>query len=95
LDLEKLRGQAYDGAGNTAGSIRGTAVLITAEFPLALYLHCASHSLNLAVVKSFQVTSVCNMMGVVEKVSKFFDAHPKRQTALEKAIASQHQPFQS
>ena len=65
-DITKLRGQAYDGAGNMAGRIRGTAALITAQYPLALYIHCASHSLNLAVVKSLQVTSVRNMMGIVE-----------------------------
>ena len=87
LDLTKLRSQAYDGAGNMAGSVRGTAALITAQYPLALYLHCASHSLNLAVVKSLQVTSVRNMMGVVDRVSVFFAAHPKRQRALEKSIA--------
>lgn len=34
-----------------AGTIRGTAALISARYPLALYLHCASHALNLAVVK--------------------------------------------
>ena len=28
LDLEHLRGQAYDGAGNMAGSVKGTAALI-------------------------------------------------------------------
>ena len=88
LGLNKLRGQAYDGAGNMAGSVRGTAALITAKYPLALYFHCASHCLNLAVVKSLQVTSVRNMIGVVDKTSKFFDAHPKRQKALEKAITS-------
>ena len=87
LDLTKLRGQAYDGAGNMAGSVRGTATLITAQHPLALYLHCASHSLNLAVAKSLQVNSVRNMMGVVDRVSVFFAAHPKRQRALEKSIA--------
>ena len=87
LDLTKLRSQAYDGPGNMAGSVRGTAALITAQYPLALYLHCASHSLNLAVVKSLQVTSVRNMMGVVDRVSVFFAAHPKRQRALEKSIA--------
>ena len=70
-----------------AGSIRGTAALITAQYPLALYLHCASHCLNLAVVKSLQVTSVRNMMGVVDRVYVFFDAHPKRQRALDMAIA--------
>ena len=82
----KLRGQEYDKAGNMAGSVRGPAALITAQYPLALYLHCASHSLNL-VVKSLQVTSVRNMMGVVDRVSVFFAAHPKRQRALEKSIA--------
>ena len=87
LDLTKLRGQAYDRAGNMAGSVRETAALIKAQNPLALYLHCASHLLNLAVVKSLQVTSVRNMMGVVDRVSVVFAAHPKRQRALEKSIA--------
>ena len=66
---------------------QGTAALITAQYPLALYLHCASHCLNLSVVKSLQVTSVRNMMGVVDRVYVYFAAHPKRQTALENAIA--------
>ena len=87
LDLSHLRGQAYDGAGNMAGSVNGTAALITADYPLALYLHCASHCLNLAVVSSLQVMSVPNMMSVVGRVYQFFAAHPKRQRALEKAVS--------
>ena len=87
LDLTNLRGQAYDGAGNMAGSVNGTAALIFSQYPLALYLHCASHCLNLAVVKSLQITSVRNMMGVIERVYQFFAAHPKRQTALEKTTS--------
>ena len=88
LDPINLRGQAYDGAGNMAGSVNGTAALITAQYPLALYLHCTSHCLNLAVVKSLQVTSVRNMMGVIDRAYRFFAAHPKRQRALEEAITS-------
>ena len=57
LDLHKLRGQAYDGAANMSGATRGVAALIREEYPLALYLHCASHCLNLPVVKSLQQTS--------------------------------------
>ena len=91
LDLTNLRGQAYDGAGNMAGSVNGTASLISSEYPLAIYCHCASHCLNLAVVKSLTVTSVRNMMGVIGRVYQFFAAHPKRQGALESAI-SQAQP---
>ena len=60
-----------------AGSVNGTAALISAQYPLALYLHCASHCLNLAVAKSLQITSVWNMMGVVERVYQFFATHPK------------------
>lgn len=87
LDLFNVCGQAYDGAGNMAGSINGTAVIITAQYQLAIYWHCASHCLNLAVVKSLELTSVRNMMGVVGRVYQFFAAHPKRQRALEKAIS--------
>ena len=46
LDLTNLRGQAYDGAGNMAGSVRGTAALITAEYPLAII-----HSLCISLFK--------------------------------------------
>ena len=88
LDPINLRRQAYDGAGNMAGLVNGTAALITAQYPLALYLHCTSHCLNLAVVKSLQVTSVRNMMGVINRAYQFFAAHPKRQRALEEAVSS-------
>ena len=64
LELTKLRGQAYDGAGNVAGTVRGMAGVITSQYALAVYRHCAAHCLNLAVVKSLQITSVWNMMMV-------------------------------
>ena len=88
LDPTNTRGQAYGGAGNMAGSVNGAAALITAQYPLALYLHCTSHCLNLTVVNSVQVTSVRNMMGVVGRVYQFFYAHPKRQSALEDTVLS-------
>jgi hypothetical protein len=72
LDPTNLHGQAYDGAGNMAGRINGTAARIMSSFPLALYVHCASHCLNLAVVSSLEVVAVRNMMGIVKIVSTFF-----------------------
>ena len=65
LDLSKLRGHAYDGAGNMSGSLKGTAALISKDHPLALHLHCASYSLNLAVVKCLDERSIRNMIGTV------------------------------
>ena len=71
LDLAYLRGQGYDGAGNMAGSVNGAAAVIAEDYPSALYFHCTSHCLNLAVVKSLQLTSIHNMMGVVDKYTNF------------------------
>ena len=86
LDPTKLRGQAYDGARNMSGKINGAAALISSQYPLALYVHCASHCLNLTVVSSLEEVSIRNMIGVVNRVSLFFSAHPKRQKKLEEAI---------
>ena len=86
VDLTKMRGQAYDGAGSMSGKTKGAAALISREYPLAMYLHCASHCLNLAVVKSLDEANVRNMMGVVDKVWVFFSFHPTRQRKLEEAI---------
>ena len=86
LDPSKMQGQAYDGASNMSGKTSGTAARISSVYPLALYTHCASHCLNLAVVASFQEVSVRNMIGIVNRLSVFFFAHPKRQKKLEEAI---------
>ena len=86
LDPSKMRGQAYDGASNMSGRRNGVAAKISSVYPLTLYTHCASHSLNLAVVASFEEPSVRNMIGVIHRVSTFFFAHPKRQKKLEEAI---------
>ena len=87
LDPTKMRGQAYDGAGNMAGKTNGAAALIPAQYPLALYIHCASHCLNLSVVNSLQETSIRNMI-VVNRVSIFFSAHPKCHLQLGNILSS-------
>ena len=51
----------------------------------ALYTHCASHRLNLCVVKC-SIRKISNMMQSADKVSHFFSISPKRQLALEKWI---------
>ena len=86
LDPTKLRGQAYDGAGNMSGKANGAAARISSQYLLTLYTHCASHCVNLAVVSSFDEVSVRNMIGLVNRVSAFFSAHPKRHRKLEVAI---------
>ena len=72
LDPKLLRGQGYDGASNMAGKVKGAAAIITYKHPLALYFHCASHQLNLAVMKSAQLISDKNLMGTCKKLHDFF-----------------------
>ena len=43
LDLTKLCGQAYVGAGNVAGTVRGMAGLTTSQYALALYTDTVLH----------------------------------------------------
>ena len=69
-----------------AGRVNGTAARITSSFPLALYVHCAFHCLNLAVVSSLEEVAVRNMIGIVNRVSTFFFAYPKQKRKLKEAI---------
>jgi hypothetical protein len=86
LDLNFLRGQSYDGAASMAGKCQGAAVRIQANYPKALYFHCAAHILNLCVVGACKVQSVQNMMGILKEISLFFSNSPKRQQELERQI---------
>lgn len=55
LDMTRCRGQAYDGASNMGGQYKGCAALIRERYPLAVYQHCRSHALNLAIMKTATV----------------------------------------
>ena len=69
LDPSKMRDQAYDGASNISGNVRGAAARMQSQYPLAFYSHCASHCLNLPIVASFEDHSVRNMINIVKRLS--------------------------
>ena len=77
LTLDNCRGQGYDGAGNMAGRYDGAAALIKNDYPKALYVHCASHRLNLCVTSSCKIMTIKNMMSDVKAVSDYFNSSPK------------------
>ena len=83
LEAELLSGQAYDGDGAMAGRVKGAASHITAKYPRAIYTHCASHRLNLCVVKCCSISEVNNIMQVADKIARCFSNSPKRQATLE------------
>jgi hypothetical protein len=46
-----LRGQGFDGATSMSGKLNGVQAH-KKIYPLAMYVHCSAHSLNLVVSKS-------------------------------------------
>uniref|UniRef100_A0A453QSA2 DUF4371 domain-containing protein n=1 Tax=Aegilops tauschii subsp. strangulata TaxID=200361 RepID=A0A453QSA2_AEGTS len=50
LNVQDIRGQAYDGASNMRGEWNGLKALILRECPYAYYIHCMAHQLQLALV---------------------------------------------
>ena len=82
----QLCGQTYDGAGAMAGKTKGVAARILQQFPRAVYTHCATHCLNLCVVKCCSVQEVQRAMDIADTISCFFSNSPKRQLAFEKWV---------
>jgi len=72
LSFDKLRGQGYDGGSNMFGKFNGVRALILNEYPLAFYTHCFSHSPNLCLSKSCEVSAIKNMNGIVGTICTFF-----------------------
>ena len=87
LDILKIRGQCYDGAGNMAGKYNGVQALIRERVPLANYIHCKSHCLNLSLVHSSKLPCVRTMMSTVQDIAFAFDYSAKRLTAFADELA--------
>ena len=54
----------------------------------AMYFHCASHGLNLALSKSSKVPDIYNMICLLQELGKFFMSSPKREQELKRCIKS-------
>ena len=74
-----------------AGKVNGLAALLLKENPKALYTHCASHMLNLAIYSSCDIVSVSNLMSTVKDVLYFSNFSPIRADHLEKFVLSEEE----
>lgn len=88
VDMKNLIGQGYDGASAMKGSFKGVQAVVKKSFPQALYVHCSSHSLNLALCHSCSVPCARNCIGIVKAVTTFLKASPKRTAVLQSCIKS-------
>ena len=52
IPVENMCGQGYDGASNMSSGRVGVQARIREKAPLATYVHCNGHCLNLVISKS-------------------------------------------
>lgn len=72
VDCINIYGQGYNEASNMSGHIKGTQTIMRENFPKALYVQCAAHSLNLAVSTACDIQAIRNCLGTVKKNVLFF-----------------------
>ena len=82
LLIEDCIGQGYDGAAAMSGHISGVQSRIREKAPAAIYVHCASHCLNLVLNHSSNVVPIRNMFTTLSEVINFFNDSPKRRDML-------------
>ncbi|KAJ8887316.1 hypothetical protein PR048_013531 [Dryococelus australis] len=85
LDATFLQGQSYDGTASMCGQFNGVQAHVPSVHPLVVYLHCSSHSLNLAVKNACYVQAIQNCKGIVGIISKFFK-YPKQLNVLKESV---------
>lgn len=85
IPVGNLRGQGYDGASNMASQRVGVQAQIRQEAPLAVYVHCSGHCLNVVISESCSLPQVCSVMDRLLQCSRFF-LYPKRMGTLEMIV---------
>jgi hypothetical protein len=68
IETKYLRGQGYDGCASMVGQFKGVQAIIHQSYPLATYVRCAAHVLNLVVSYSCSIQEIRNCLGTISKV---------------------------
>lgn len=88
LDVTHIRGQGYDGAANMSSDRVGVQARIRQESPLAVYMHCSGHCLNLVLAHSCKLPNVRKVTDMMTAVCLFFNSSPKRDSLLQNVITT-------
>ncbi|XP_051959987.1 zinc finger MYM-type protein 1-like [Xyrauchen texanus] len=79
LDVEKCRGQAYDNGSNMRGKNSGVQKRVLDINQKALFMPCASHSLNLVIVDAAKSTvESVSFFGVLQRLYTIFSSSTQR-----------------
>lgn len=87
VNADYLVGQGYDGASAMSGRYRGVQACIQRQYNTAVYVHCASHCLNLTLSRSCELKAIRNAEGVMQQTANFINASAKRVAIMENCLA--------
>jgi len=71
LNLERMRGEGYNGASNMSGKYRDVQARVKELYPLAMYTHYCNHVLNLVINTSSQLPVIRNAMASISDICVF------------------------
>ena len=87
--LPDLVGQVYDGAAAMSGQHNVVQKHILDQGPTAIYVHCASHALNLCLAKASNVPEIRAAVTTMHEVAVFYNESNKRLLNLQQFIDSE------
>lgn len=78
-DISGCLGQSYDNVSNIAGIYNSLLAKINELSPLATFIPCAAHSLNLVGTAAVEPCSaVCHFFMLIQELNMFFTSSTKR-----------------
>lgn len=96
LPLFCLRGQSYNGAANMAGGAKGVQAVIKETQPLALYIHCGPHCINLVTQTACGTsTIVSDALDLVHKLGNLYHLPGKYKTIFKEVAQSETASFRT
>jgi len=83
LDINKCKGQGYDGASVMSGSYSGLQKRINDIVPNAVYVHCCAHNLNLIICDAAKSSgNAMRFFETIQSVFNFFGGSAPRWASL-------------
>ena len=85
--VEKLVAHTYDGASVMSSELNGVQAKIKEDVPVAMFLHCYAHKLNLVLFHLAKGMSECKaFLKTLECLSAFFSKSTKRTYLLDNVV---------
>lgn len=92
INIVDCRGQSYDNASNMSGVYNGLQAKIKTKSPLALFIPCAAHSLNLVGLAAAEsCEEACTFFMLLQEIYVFFTCSTKRWECLTSVMEESYQ----